>query len=235
MTSTAKKRGLIRIGVLGGIGPESTAEFYSKLIASMQSKGIIKSNADFPQIIINSIPAPELVYDKISNADLTMYSKGLEELDTAGVDFIVMICNTIHLFYDQLQKEIKTPILDLRIEVRKTVQKKRVDPVLVLGTPSTLESGLYDFDGITMVKPSTEDVKVLAKAIFDFNSGLDKEGQGRKVEQICNKYMKSSGAKAVILGCTEFGLMLKNGNFDKINTIDVLVESTIERFRSISN
>ena len=97
--------GTRRIGVLGGVGPEATGEFYNKLIRRLQEKGSIKSNRDFPQIIINSIPAPELIYDKISDEELQPYIKGLKELDKFGVDFIIMICNTIHLYYDKLQKE----------------------------------------------------------------------------------------------------------------------------------
>jgi hypothetical protein len=60
----------VRIGVLGGIGPEATGEFYNKLIAKFQERGLIKTNRDFPQIVINSIPAPELIYDTISDEDL---------------------------------------------------------------------------------------------------------------------------------------------------------------------
>ena len=54
-----------KIGILGGIGPEATGEFYNKLIKRLQEKDLIKSNKDFPQIFINSIPAPELIYDYI--------------------------------------------------------------------------------------------------------------------------------------------------------------------------
>jgi aspartate racemase len=116
--------GGIRIGVLGGIGPEATGEFYSKLIAKLQEKGLIKSNKDFPQIVINSIPAPELIYDEISDEELKVYIDGLKELDEFGVDFIVMVCNTIHLYYDKLQREVKTPILNLREEMKEFLRKR---------------------------------------------------------------------------------------------------------------
>ncbi len=88
--------------MLGGIGPEATGEFYSKLIRSLQEKKLIKNNKDFPHIIINSIPAHELISHKISDEELKPYIEGLKELDKFGVDFIVMVCNTIHLFYDEL-------------------------------------------------------------------------------------------------------------------------------------
>lgn len=212
-----------------GIGPASTAEFYAKLISELQMTGFIKNNKDFPQIVINSIPAPELVYENITDADLSYYIGGLRELDKFGVDFIVMVCNTIHLFYENLQNQIKTPILDLRKEVERTIKSKGISSVLVLGTPNTIDKGLYDFAGITSIKPTKNEAKQLSAAIFNFNNGTEKEEQGKKVIDICNKYLSNGSTTTVILGCTEFGLMLSNGNFDKINTIDVLVKATVER------
>ena len=58
------------IGVLGGIGPEASVEFYAKLVKKLQESGMIKRNEDFPKIIINSIPAPELVGEKIRKKDI---------------------------------------------------------------------------------------------------------------------------------------------------------------------
>ena len=139
-----------------------------------------------------------------------------------------MVCNTIHLFYDKLQAQIRTPIIDLRKEVEKAVKTKGVSSVLILGTPSTI-NGLYDFVGIKSIKPTKSETEQLSTAIFNFNNGMDKEKQGNKVIDICNKYLINSNTTTVILGCTEFGLMLSNGNFDKINTIDVLVNATVDK------
>ena len=220
--------GNIRIGVLGGIGPEATAEFYSKLIKSLQENKLIKNNKDYPQIIINSIPAPELIYDKISDNDLEPYIKGLKELESFKVDFIVMVCNTIHLYYNRLQKEINTPILDLRKEVRELLKIKRMKSVLVIGTPHTIKQGLYRFKGIKTFEPSNKELRILSKAIFNFNRGFNKEIQVKEVKSICKKYL-DKGAEHVILGCTEFAVMLDKENIPKINTIDVLAESVVKR------
>ena len=66
----------------------------------LQENGHIKNNKDFPQIIVNSIPAPELIQETVSDSDLTPYVSGLRELDRFGVDVIVMVCNTIHPKFD---------------------------------------------------------------------------------------------------------------------------------------
>jgi len=221
--------GSCKIGVLGGIGPEATGEFYHKLIRGLQEKGLIKTNRDFPQIIINSIPAPELIYDKISNAELQPYIDGLEELDEFGVDFIVMVCNTIHLYYSRLQKEINTPLLDLVGELKELLKRKEVKSTLIIGTPNTIKQGLYRFKNIKSLEPDEKEMKQLTRAIFNFNKGIEKQKQVRRMRTICEKYL-NAGAETIILGCTEFAVMLGEENLPTINTIDVLVEATIRKF-----
>jgi len=218
-----------KIGVLGGIGPEATGEFYNKLIRGLQEKGTIKSNKDFPQIVINSIPAQELIYDEISDEELQPYINGLKELEKFGVDFIVMVCNTIHLYYDKLQSEINTPILDLREELRELLKIKEIKSNFIIGTPSTIKQGLYKFRDIKSFEPDEEEMKQLTISIFKFNKGTQKQEQVKNVKKICEKYL-SDGAETIILGCTEFAVMLGEENIPTINTINVLVEATIRKF-----
>lgn len=214
----------MKIGVLGGIGPEATGKFYLSLINKMQK--YVNKNEDFPQIIINSIPAPELIYENVEKDKLKSYIEGLKELD--GCDFIVMVCNTVHLFYDEFQKCVKTPIIDLREEVKKEIFKKGIKNITVIGTPTTINSGLYEFEGINYHNPDADEQKMLTESIFNFNKGNDKNNQKKKAEMIINKYM-SNGSECVILGCTEFGVMLEDMKIPKINTIEVLVDIVVNK------
>jgi aspartate racemase len=218
-----------RIGVLGGIGPAATGEFYDKLIQRLQERGLIKTNRDFPQIIINSIPAPELIHEKISDEELLPYIDGLRELDKFGVDFIVMVCNTIHLYYDKLQKQIHTQIIDLRKEVGESLKTKGIRSALIIGTPNTIKQGLYRSKDIRYLEPNEEELRQLTSSIFNFNKGIEKQIQAKKVRRICEKYL-DKGAETTILGCTEFAVMLGEEDLPKINTIDILVEATSRRF-----
>ncbi len=179
----------IKIGVLGGIGPDATTEFYSKLIDELKKTGQIKSNRDFPQIIINSIPAPELVYDEISEEEIKSYVQGLAELDKTSPDFIAMVCNTIHLYHDRLQKEIRTPIISLREEVQETLKNGGVKSTIITGTPNTIKRGLYRFDGIKSFEPSPEESRGLGLAVFDFNRGVNRPKQIKKLKTVCGKYL----------------------------------------------
>ena len=189
---------------------------------------MVKSNIDFPQIIINSIPAPELIFETISEEELMPYVDGLKELDLFKADFIVMVCNTIHLYIDRLQKEIRTSILDLKEEIRKYLLENKIESVLVLGSPNTIKQGLYKFQGINTIEPTEKEMKQLTDSIFNFNKGTDKTVQIEKVREICRKYL-DEGAQTVILGCTELAVMLQNENFSKIDPMDVLISSVVKK------
>ena len=219
-----------RIGVLGGIGPEATVEFYRKLIERLQRQGMIRQNSDYPHIIINSIPAPELIGETVSSGDLKMYVQGLRELDSMGVDIIVMVCNTIHLYLPQLQQEVKTPILNLPAHVQKTLHELGMKSIFILGTMNTISQGLYSFAGYRTLVPSTEELDQLMNCVFLFNQGTDKMKQANNVLKICEKYFEM-GAESVLLGCTEFAVMLEGTHFPCINTLDVLVKAVVELYQ----
>jgi len=215
-----------KIGLLGGIGPEATGEFYLTLISKYQEKGLIHKNEDFPQIVINSIPAPELIFENNSVQEFEPYLRGVEELERWGVDFIALICNTIHCFYDILQKKVRTPILDLRKEMRIFLAERKIKSMVILGTPMTIRKGLYHCEGITCWNLNQGEMKNLTQAIFNFNKGLEKKRQIKIVRSISNKYLKK--CDLFVAGCSEIGLMLKNENIPLINPMDVLAEAIVK-------
>jgi aspartate racemase len=219
-----------RIGILGGIGPEATAVFYSKLIGKIQRAGI-GSNEDFPHILINSIPAPELT-GRVSEKDLKPYIAGLRELDGFGVDFIACVCNTIHIFYGMLQKSVQVPIIDLREAVRNELEGRKIKKCLVLGTRAAIESGLYEFPGFACLRPTLEEIDAITGAILKFNKGEEKEKQEKKILTIIEAY-KKEGINAVILGCTELAAMVKGKKPQAIDTLEVLAESVLEKMSFI--
>jgi len=220
-----------KIGVLGGIGPESTAVFYKKLIEKLQESGLVKNNTDFPQIVINSIPAPELVFGKIGRNELNAYIRGLAELDATNPDFIIMVCNTIHLYYEMLQQQIKTPIVDIRKEMLGEIRNRGIKRLTVLGTPSTVTNGLYRFKDVKYLNPTGTELGVLSKAIFDFNKGYKKQLQGKIVSNLARKYLQR-GSEAILLACTELAILLKKSKMPKIDSLDVMVNAVVKRVKA---
>lgn len=219
-----------RLGVLGGIGPEASALFYRKLIEHLQKEEYISSNEDYPQIIINSIPAPELTSETITDEMLSPYYRGIQELERFGVDCIVLVCNTIHLYHEQLQQCIRVPILDLREAVARELVRRGIRRALLIGTPLTVKRKLYHALHVEILTPTGAELSQLAHAILAFNRGEKKQQQGATVKKICLRYVKQ-GVEIVIAGCTEFTLMLQGTKLPIIDTLDILVDLTINRMQ----
>lgn len=217
----------MKIGILGGIGPESTGQFYLELIRKLQKSGAIRTNEDYPQIIINSVPAPELIFDNERN-QLAVYLQGLKELDEHKPDFIVMVCNTVHLYHGRLQKGIRSVLIDLREIVKKYVEKNAFRRISVLGSPHTLKKELYTYDTLQYDNPNEYESQIIGRAIFDFNRGIEKNKQKEIIVSIARKKL-SDGAQCVIAACTEVGLLLNEYDLPMANTMDLLVDAVIER------
>jgi aspartate racemase len=214
-----------KIGILGGIGPESTANFYFKLIKILQNKNLVSENSDFPQIIINSIPAPELFKGGDSNKNLEIYLSGLKELDKEHPDVIVMVCNTAHVFYEYFQKNITSKILNLVYEVKKSLAEYR--SYVVLGSSTTIKKGLYKFNNLNSIPVDEADQIRLDDLIFNYNRGFKRDLQKKYARDIAERYLKN-GADCILLACTEVALMLEGDKIPKINTMDILVEALID-------
>lgn len=217
----------IKIGVLGGIGPEATGIFYLKLIRKLQKLKFIKNNTDYPNIIINSIPAPELIkYENITKKNLKIYKNGLIELSLLNPDFIIIVCNTIHIYYNYLQKNIPIPILNLKEFINNKLLNEKIKNITVFGTQNTIKEKLYKFDGFNYINPSEEDCIILNDIIFNFNKGYKKDIQIKKMVFLVEKYL-AMGSQKIILGCTEFSAILNKIKLPVINTLDALVDLTI--------
>jgi len=221
------KKGAI-LGVLGGIGPEATAEFYSRLINAFQKNKKIKENSDYPKIIINSLPAKEIIYGETNSSDLEDYISGVKELDIYNPDFIILVCNTVYLFKNKLQEEISSLIIDLRKIVLEYLTKNNIKSYFILGSKTTIDGGLYKFKGFNSYSPNIDELGIINKIISEYNSGIKNLDQIKDICKICDKYL-NEGAESIIMGCTELELLMREVNIKKINVIDLMVEEIISK------
>ncbi|MGA3193235.1 MAG: amino acid racemase [Minisyncoccia bacterium] len=216
------------IGLLGGIGPESTGFFYLELIRKFIEKNKPKDNSEYPHVIINSISAPELIFNNGTHEILSPYVDGLKQLEKSGSDIIAIICNTAYVYLDTLQRATKVPIINLRAEVEKCLHNLQVKSVTVFGTPYTLASGLYKFSGIKCNELLESEVKDLSRAISNYNLGIDKKKQETFTQNLARKYSKVS--ESIILGCSEVALMSKELPINKIDPMNVLVDAVLREY-----
>lgn len=223
-----------KIGILGGIGPESTSYFYAHLIDELQKEFILKDNTYFPNIVINSIPAPEIINSqRIKRSDLVVYYQGVKELNKFKPDFIVMICNTIHFFHQEIKKISKSNVLNLSELIAKKINSHKDKKICVLGTFSSVKNNIYKISEKKIFSLPDKELILIARLISDYSRGHNKDKQAKIFNSILNKIFKNNKV-IVVLGCTELSLMNKSKNKNILSSLDLMVDETIKELKRIS-
>ena len=195
------------IGILGGMGPVATAELYMGIVEIFQQRFDARYDADYPPMIINSIPAPDVV-EKLEDEARTvaMLRDGVRTLEKAGAGFIVIACNTVHQFHRDMADAVTVPVINLLEETAQAVKRAGYTRVGVLGTGLTVRRGLYrlpcETRGIELVEPDDRQQSALTALIMDVLSGRDLDGCRERLDALVRD-MKARGSQAVILGCTD--------------------------------
>jgi len=132
-----------RIGILGGMSPESTVEYYQYITRTYTQRF---GDYGYPDIIIYSVSfQPYVDWPNEDRWDLVGQglSQAAQRLEAAGADFIVIATNTMHLVLDQVRASIHVPVLSLLDVVGEAVLAKGLKTVGLLGTRFTMEKNLY--------------------------------------------------------------------------------------------
>ncbi|ABY45739.1 amino acid racemase [Bacillus mycoides] len=136
------------IGILAGMGPKSTGPFVDTVVAECQTIYGAKHDIDFPHMMIYSCPTPFYMDRPIDHAAMKKaIIEGAQKLESTGVDFIAMPCNTAHLYFEELQRSITIPILNIVDETLKAIPEN-TKRVALLATEATVQASIYQ-DGIT--------------------------------------------------------------------------------------
>ncbi|MCL2846057.1 MAG: amino acid racemase [Firmicutes bacterium] len=204
------------IGLLGGMCWPSTVTYYELINRRVNEELGGLSSA---KCIINSLDYEELIqpwskgeWDK----SLEVVANAAMALERGGVDFIAMCCNTVHMIYDKLSNLVKTPIIHIMDPVIEKLKEQGISKVALLGTRFTMREDFHKKRlrdaGIMALTPEGADAVTVDKIIYDelvYNKVVSKSKETFK--KVINKLVKD-GAQAVILACTEIGLLLKNGD-----------------------
>ncbi|MGE1128969.1 aspartate/glutamate racemase family protein [Bacillus wiedmannii] len=136
------------IGILAGMGPKSTGPFVDTVIAGCQTIYGAKHDMDFPHMMIYSCPTPFYMDRPIDHEAMKKaIIEGAQKLESTGVSFIAMPCNTAHLYFEELQRSISIPILNIVDETLQAIPET-AKKVALLATEATIQAGIYQ-DGIT--------------------------------------------------------------------------------------
>ena len=222
------------IGVLGGMGPAATADFYQKIIRATPAT----SDQDHLQVLIFSNPQ---VPDRTAAIrgegpdPLPALVAGAQVLVRGGADLIAIPCVTAHYFYDALQRAIAVPILHLVGETVTAVLTCHpgVRRVGLLATTGTLQARLFDafFEprGLEILRPDPE---IQAAAVMEAIYRVKAEGAHPVPQQQIREaagHLIQRGAEVVVAGCTEVPLLLQDGDLS-VPVVDatlVLAEAAV--------
>jgi aspartate racemase len=227
------------IGILGGMGPEATIDLYTKIVKGTK----VKKDQDHLRILIDNnpkIPDRTLAIKKKGPSPLPQLIRSAKILENAGADFIVIPCVTAHYYYESLKKKVKIPILNL---VEITVQYiksrlKRISKVGLLATTGTIQTGLFQEafsqTGIELILPDPEVQKRWVMEAIYGRSGIKAIGPSENSKRLilnASEKLIHQGAQAIIAGCTEVPLVLKEKDLSVpvIDPISILAKAAIER------
>lgn len=167
-----------RIGIIGGVGAETTAKFYLDII--LKSKRL-KVNRN-PSIVISSVSIPHNI-----ESDFILENRGSERyipllfleakrLESAEVDFIVMPCNSLHIFIEHIRDSVDVPVLSIVEETVKFILKNNFKKIGLISTSATLENKLYENifieNNISFISPDKLDQKKIGSIILNLVNGF---------------------------------------------------------------
>ena len=220
------------LGVIGGMGPEATSYFYENVITHTKAQKdqdhlnmVILSHADIPD-------RTEAIKSGESQRLIRMLQEDARTLEKLGAANIAITCNTSHYYYDQIQKAVSIPIINMIHEsvayaVRELPDVKRIG---IMGTDGTIGSRINHKECRKLaVKPSPERQKDVMSLIYDdIKSG--KRGDRAKFDRVMSEFMRKN-CDAVILACTELSVFKGKHEIPTmcLDAMDVLVREAILR------
>lgn len=223
-----------KIGLLGGLSPESTVEYYK-----MVNNGVRKvmGGCSSAELIIESFNFKEIVdlqfqgkWDELAD----ILADAAQNLVNAGAEYIVICTNLMHKVAPQVQARISVPLIHMVDSVAKQIKKQKINKVGLLGTIFTMEEDFYskklmeDY-GIETIIPEKDDREEVSRVIYkELCCGIISEDSKQKYLEIINK-MKEKGAQGVILGCTEIPLLITEASIPILNTTQIHAMSVVEK------
>ena len=223
-----------KAGIVGGIGPASTADYYSGIIQGARAKA---RDGNYPEIVIDSINMTEMlsfVEGKDWGALADMLLQAIENLAAAGAEIAAIASNTPHIVFDRVAGQAALPLISIVDETCKYARSAGCKKVIVIGTRFTMSSGLYTeafgkYD-ISAIVPSENEQETIHNIIFPkLEDGIVVPEDKAKMLGLANGLLKAHRADALVLGCTELPLMIKDGDLDALllNTTQIHINAIV--------
>jgi aspartate racemase len=216
------------IGVIGGIGPESTIDYYRAMIAAYRER---QPDGSYPAIIISSIDANAfvgpLMASQLEVAADTLVME-LERLSRAGAGCAIIAANSPHIVFDEVERRSPLPLVSIVQATADEAVRLARTRLGLFGTRLTMQGGFYQqvFErrGLTLVMPDgAEQVYIHEKYMSELLNGVLLPETRARLLAIVARMKADDGVDAVILGGTELPLILRDPTESDIPLLDTTV------------
>ena len=220
------------VGIIAGLGPETSSKFYLELLKSCQTINPLLR----PEILMNSVPMNlEVEKEFINGADkseeyISVLTQAAQSLEKAGADFLVIPCNTVHLFIKEVRNAVNIPVLSIIDESIKFLKEKKLEKIGLLATQNTINSGIYaqpmKNDGLQIELPNSNNQKLMGELISRLVSNHYSEKDKEKLLEIIEE-LSQKDIEAILLACTDLQLIAPKNTKTKIyDSMKILVTAT---------
>lgn len=222
------------LGILGGVGPETTSKIYHSIIDLFK-----KNKKDkYPALLIYNLPFPfaieqeAIVEGKNSEKMVPYLVEGAKILEKAGADFGILPCNTLHKYIGEIRDSVKIPFLSILDETVIKLKSMGIKSIGLLGTETTVKDGLYNdvlkMNGINYLYPTREEQNNINTIILELLNGEKNSLQEDKIKIICSS-LQGKGAQAILLACTDLQIIAPNNKciIPIIDTTDILIQASV--------
>lgn len=227
-----------KIGIVGGLGPESTVDYYRGIIEAFKPTYDLLG---YPEIGIESVDLHSMILDAQEGAwgkIASMISNRFEILRRGGAELGAIASNTPHKVFDQVQHSTSLPLLSIVEATRDHAVQLGVKRLCLLGTKYTMESGFYQEAfreaGLGVIVPNPEEIAYIQEKLFsEIEFGVIKDDTKDRFVSIIHRIAADQNIEAVILGCTELPLLLKPEDISPhyIDTTAIHIAKIVERCR----
>jgi aspartate racemase len=225
-----------KIGLIGGIGPESTIDYYKEIISAFNTH---YKDLAYPEIFIYSANLNELmriVESKDWPQLITWLLEKINVLHSAGAKFAAIASNTPHIVFNEVSSKSPIPVLSIVKETCKKAQEMKLKKVGLMGTKLTMESNFYKEQfvskGISIVVPRDREQQLIHHKLFsEIELGIIREETRNQFLAIIKRMVIENKIDSLILGCTELPLILKEDNCHGIpflNTTTIHCKSIVK-------
>ena len=213
------------VGIVGGIAPESTIEYYRQIIDAYRQQS---SAGNYPSILINSINLTKMI-ELITGNELAAVTEyllaALDKLARAGADFAVLASNTPHIVFDEVRARSALPLISIVEAACAEAETLGLKRIGLFGTRFTMQATFYrdvfSRAGIQIVLPNEAEQDYIHSHYMDeLINGIFLPETKMRLLQIVDQLKERSQVEGIILGGTELPLILREDEHNGVPFLD---------------